>query len=254
MFVRISAVLITLNEEKNILPALDSVSWADEIVVVDSGSTDKTVAIAKREGARVILNEWKGFSAQKQFAVDAASNDWIFSLDADERVSSELCSEIKKIAHSDSHFDGYFVPRLSVYMGREIRHGGWYPDRQMRFFNRKKGAWSNSVIHESFKLFAGSASSNLDNNIIHFSVENSAHHHRMIGERYAPLAAKQMFDRGRRTSATRIMLAGPAAFIRSYFLKAGFLDGLPGFAIAKFAAHHAFLKHLQLWELQVNKD
>jgi glycosyltransferase involved in cell wall biosynthesis len=248
--VNISAVIITFNEEKNIADAIESVAWADEIIVVDSESSDQTREIATASGAKVLTRKWEGFASQKQFAVDQAENDWILSLDADERVSSQLREHILALKNSGFLADGYKIPRLSIYMGRPIRHGGWYPDRQLRLFNRKKGRWKDVLIHESFKMNDGVQTSSLEGDILHYTVENAGHHHRMIGERYAPLAAKQMFDNGRRTSPLKIAIAGPSAFIRTYFLKAGFLDGLPGFVIAKFAAHHAFLKHVILWELQ----
>lgn len=244
---KISAAIISYNEEKNIADAIKSVEWADEVIVVDSRSEDRTREIAADMGAKVIERDWPGFAAQKQFAADSARNDWVLSLDADERISPELRDEILKI---DGGADGYRIPRLSIYMGRPIRHGGWYPDRQLRLFDRQKGRWKQVRVHESFIMDEGAAIGTLRGDILHYSVENAAHHHRMIGERYAPLAADQMFADGRRTSPLKIASAGPAAFVRSYLLKAGFLDGLAGFAIARFAAHHAFLKHLLLWELQ----
>lgn len=244
---KISAVIIAFNEEKNIADAITSVEWADEVLVVDSRSVDATRAIALELGAKVIERDWPGFAAQKQFAADSAKNDWILSLDADERVSPELRSEILGL---EDPADGYRIPRLSFYMGRPIRHGGWYPDRQLRLFDRHKGRWKERKVHESVEMQDEAAVSELRGEIIHYSVENAGHHHRMIGERYAPLSAEQMFDDHRRTSPLRIASAGPAAFVRSYILKAGFFDGLPGLAIAGFAAHHAFLKHLMLWEMQ----
>lgn len=249
----ISAVIISFNEQKNIADAIQSVVWADEIIVVDSGSSDSTRAIAEASGAKVLTRKWEGFSSQKQFAVDQAENDWIISLDADERVSPELRDEILALKPNINAADGYKMPRLSIYMGRKIHHGGWYPNWQLRLFDRTKGRWNDMLIHESFKMADGSLTTKLRGDLLHYSVENAAHHHRMIGERYAPLAARQMFDEGRRTSLLKIALAGPSAFVRAYVLKAGFLDGLPGFVIAKFAAHHAFLKHTLLWELQ-NSD
>lgn len=250
--VKISAVIISNNEENKISDAIRSLAWADEILVVDSESADRTREIAEGLGAKIMVREWPGFSAQKQFAVDSAAHDWIFSLDADEVVSNPLREEIAelKALPEDDLADGYRIPRLSYYMDRPIRHGGWYPDWQLRFFNRKKGGWKVVLIHESWEMAAGTTTGKLSGDILHYSVENAAHHHRMIGERYAPLAARQMFERGRRTSPLRAALAGPSAFIQTYFLKLGFLDGFPGFCIARFAAHHAFLKHAILWELQ----
>lgn len=250
---KISATVITLNEEASIGRALASLDWADEIIVVDSGSTDRTCDIAKASGAKVIYRDWTGFSDQKQFAADSAENDWIFSLDADEQISLELRDEIIRIIETQPNFDGYKIPRLAFYMNRPIRHSGWYPDSQLRLYDRTKGRWKNVPVHESVAMSNGSSVSKLKGDILHFSVQDASHHHRMIGERYAPLAAQGMLDSGRRTSVAKILFAAPSAFIRSYILKTGFLDGLPGMAIANFAAHHAFLKHLLLWELQQNK-
>jgi glycosyltransferase involved in cell wall biosynthesis len=253
--VKISAVIIAKNEEANIEDAIRSVSWADEVLLVDSESTDSTREIAESLGANIIIRPWPGFSAQKKFAVNRAEHNWIFSLDADERVSEGLREEILAIKDMEpsSRSDGYRVPRLSYYMDRPIRHGGWYPDWQLRFFNRKKGWWKDLLIHESWEMAAGTTTGKLNGDILHYSVEDAAHHHRMIGERYAPLAARQMFERGRRTSPLRAALAGPSVFIQTYILKLGVLDGFPGFCIARFAAHHAFLKHAILWELQRGK-
>jgi glycosyltransferase involved in cell wall biosynthesis len=248
--VKISAVLITFNEEKNIRQAIESAGWADEILIVDSESGDRTREIAESLGAKVIVQKWLGFAKQKQFAVDSAANDWIFSLDADERVSGELREEILRLKNSAPSADGYKISRLSFYMNRPIRHGGWYPDWQMRFFNRQKGVWKDVLIHESVEMSDGARVEKLKGDILHYSVENAAQHHRMIGERYAPLAAQKMFEDGKRTSQAKIFFAGFVAFIQTYFLKLGFLDGFAGFCIARFAAHHAFMKHLLLWELQ----
>lgn len=249
---KISATIIAFNEESNIREACESLAWADEIMVVDSGSSDKTCELAEACGARVINKDWPGFAAQKQFAAEQASHDWIFSLDADERVSEELkasIAELRQRAETDLP-DGYRIARRSYYQGRWIKGGGWYPDWQLRLYRKSRGHWEPRHIHESVKLDRGARSEKLSGDLLHYSVRDSAQHHRMIGERYAPLAAKQMFEEGRRTSALRITTAAPAAFIRSYLLKGGFRDGLAGISIASFAAHHAFLKHLMLWEKQ----
>ncbi len=250
--VKISAVIIAYNEEKNIADAITSVAWADEILIVDSESTDRTREISESLGAKVLVKKWQGFSKQKQFAVDNAAHDWIFSLDADERVSSELKSEILRIKNTPENelADGYRIPRLTFYMNRPIRHCGWYPDWQLRFFNRRKGKWKDVLIHESVQMNENAKVEKLKNDILHYSVENVSQHHKMIGTRYAPLAARQMFERGKRTSALKIYTAGLTAFSQTYILKGGFLDGLAGFTISRFAAHHAFLKHLLLWEMQ----
>ena len=249
---KISATIITLNEESNIKADCESVAWADEIVVVDSESTDATREIAASCGARVIINPWPGFGAQKQFAVNRAAHDWIFSLDADERVSDQLKQSIQTLkSHPGTEdADGYVVARRTYYQGRWIRGGGWYPDYQLRLFNRTKGRWKQRHIHESVMMDSGGRIKELGGDLLHYTSPNAAHHHRMIGERYAPLAAQQMFEEGRRTSALGVASAGPAAFVRSFVLKGGWRDGFAGFTIASFAAHHAFLKHLMLWEMQ----
>jgi len=248
--VKISAVMITLNEEKNIARAIRSVAWADEIVVVDSGSTDGTRQIAAELGARVIEQEWLGFGAQKQFAVDAAANDVIFSLDADEEVSAELASEIRRVIDGEEVRDGYRIPRLAVYLGRKIRHGGWYPDWQIRLFDRRKGRWTDDVIHESVKLQDGAKLSRLNSDIIHFTCDDIAEHARMIHERYAPLSARSMYEKGKRTSILKIIAAPVYSFLRDYIFRVGFLDGPQGVIIAGFGAYNVFLKNALLWQMQ----
>ncbi len=245
---KISATLITLNEQDSIERAIRSVEWADEILVVDSGSTDRTTEIAERLGARVLHREWSGFADQKQFAADQASNDWIFSLDADEEVTPELCDEILRIKEKGTDDHGFKIPRLAYYMGRPIRHSGWYPDRQLRLYDRTKGRWNQMPVHESVQIEDRKKIALLSGEILHFSVKSAAQHHQMIGERYAPLAAEAMYENGRTTSILKVLFAAPSAFIRSYLLKLGFLDGLPGLVIANFAAHHAFLKQVLLYE------
>ena len=249
---KISATIITFDEAENIRAACESVAWADEILVIDSESTDATREIAAECGARVIVNAWPGFAAQKQFGVDAANHDWIFSLDADERVSPELLDSIKRLPDIDESqlADGYRVARRAFYMGRWIRGGGWYPDFQLRLFNRRRGGWSDRLIHESVTMNAGARVETLKGELLHYSMRDSAHHQRMIEERYAPLGARQMLRDGKRTTRVRISVAGPLAFLRSFVLKGGWRDGGAGFAIAKFAARHAALKHSILYDLQ----
>ena len=249
---KITATIITYNEAENIRAACESVSWANEILVVDSDSTDATREIAMEAGARVVRNSWPGFAAQKQFAASEAAHEWIFSLDADERVSAELRASIEDLLYTNEAqlADGYSIARRSFYMGRWIKGGGWYPDRQLRLYKKRRGRWEGAYIHESVKMERDAVIKTLSGDILHYTVRDASHHHRMIGERYAPLAARQMFEQGRRTSVSNIVTTGPATFIRSFLLKGGFRDGLAGFSIATFAAHHAFLKHLLLWEMQ----
>ena len=249
---KISATIVTLNEESNIKAACESVAWADEVLVVDSNSTDATRTIAEACGARVIARAWPGFSAQKRFAVEQAKHEWIFSLDGDERVSDELKNSIQALQTipESELADGYLMARRTYYQHRWIRGGGWYPDRQLRLFKKSMGHWKDRYIHESVTMNPGARVEKLAGDLLHYTSHDAAHHNRMIGERYAPLAARQMFEDGRRTSVFGVVSAGPAAFIRSLILKGGLRDGFAGFMIASFAAHHAFLKHLMLWEKQ----
>ncbi len=249
-------MIIAFNEEEHIADAIKSVSWADEILVVDSESADATREIAEELGAKVLINKWQGFSYQKQFAADNASYDWIFSLDADERVSVELKKEIlhlKSLRENDLA-DGYKIPRLSFYMNQAIRHSGWYPDWQLRFFNRQKGRWKKMLVHESIEMAKTASVVKLKGDILHYSIPDATYHNRIIAERYAPLAAEQMFARGKRTSPFRIATVGIIAFFEKFVLKGGFTGGFAGFCIAHFAAHHAFLKHLLLWEIQHGRE
>ena len=250
---KISAVIITFNEERNIAKAVDSVSWADEVLVIDSHSADKTREIAESRGAKVIERDWPGFSEQKQFGVDAATNDWILSIDADEWVSGGLREEIQSVGKKGTELAGYRIPRLTIYMGREIRHGGWFPDRQLRFFNRNHCRWNGRIIHESVETDDISRIGRLSGILMHKGADSAAEHRTMIRDRYAPMSARQMLQDGVHASKLKATLAGAGTFLRTYFLRAGFLDGIPGIYIAYFASQNTFQKYLILWRLQ-NKD
>ena len=248
---KISAVIIAGNEEQNIGDAIRSVDWADEVLVIDSESTDLTREIAEELGARVIVRPWPGFSRQKQFGVDQAAHDRVLSLDADERISPQLKEEILRIKNGEQQAaDGYRAPRLAYYMGRPVRHCGWYPDWQLRLFDRRKGRWKDVLVHESVEMATDATVRKLAHDIIHLAFENPTEHKEMIDARYAPLAAEQMFESGRRTSKLRVATAGPIASIHTYFVKLGFLDGAAGYHISRLAGYHARRKHELLWALQ----
>jgi glycosyltransferase involved in cell wall biosynthesis len=245
---KISAIVITFNEEENIADALQSLKWADEIIVVDSESTDRTVEIARLFTDKVIVRRWPGYSAQKNFAQEQASHDWIFSLDADERVSEELAGEIERIKSAvELRASGFEVPRLANYLGRWIRHSGWYPDYKLRLYDRRVSRWQGDYVHESVKV--DGKVERLKGDLLHFTVRSASEHHERI-DRYTTLAAKQAHAQGKRVSIASLVFSPIATFIRSYFLKLGFLDGLHGLAIARFAAYYAFLKNLKLWEMR----
>ncbi|HET9529351.1 MAG TPA: glycosyltransferase family 2 protein [Blastocatellia bacterium] len=243
---RISATVITLNEEHNIADALKSLRWADEIIVVDSESTDRTTEIARQFTDRVFVRPWPGYSAQKNFAAEQARNEWVFNLDADERVSEDLASEIETIINGPEPVaSGYEMPRLTCYLGRWIKHSGWYPDYKLRLYRRDAGSFRGDYVHESVQV-SGKVG-RLKGEILHFTIRNSSEHHLRL-DRYTTLAAEEQIRSGKRESLVSLLFSPVTAFMRSYFFRLGFLDGIPGLAIAYFAAHYVFLKKLKVWE------
>jgi glycosyltransferase involved in cell wall biosynthesis len=246
----ISAALITYNEELNITEALQSLSWADEIVVVDSGSKDATLDICRRFTDRILHRDWTGYVDQKNFAAEQAKNDWIFSLDADERPSPELCAEIRELSEKGFSKPGYNVPRVAFFMGRWIRHGDWYPDYQLRLFDRRHGKWKGGRVHESVKI--GEKPGFLNGEIYHFTYRSFSDYLGRL-ETYSSLAALDYQQQGK--SATPLKLLGNpiAAFIKSYLLKRGFLDGMPGFTVAVMGVVSVFFKYAKLYELKHNR-
>ena len=248
---KITAIVITFNEEANIARALASLEWADEIIVVDSESRDRTTEIARQFTARIIVRPWPGYSAQKNFAAAEASHDWIFSLDADEVVSEALRREIESLKQAPAPaVAGFEMPRLTFYLGRWVRHSGWYPDHKLRLYDRRRARWVGDYVHEGVAV--DGAVARLAGDLLHFTVNDASEHHLRI-DRYTRLAADADYAKGKRASLASIIFSPPLTFIRSYVLKLGFLDGLQGYAIARFAAHYAFLKNLKLWELSNGK-
>jgi glycosyltransferase involved in cell wall biosynthesis len=243
---KITATVITFNEEHNIAAALESLPWADEIIVVDRESTDRTVELARQFTDRVFIREWQGYSAQKNFAADQAQNEWIFSLDADERVSPELAAGIARLKQApDPRAGGFEMARLTFYLGRWIRHSGWYPDRKLRLYDRRRGRWEGDYVHEALEV--DGPIERLSGNILHYTVRSASEHHARL-DRYTSLAAAQERANGKHASIVSLVLSPVWALLRSYVLKLGFLDGIQGLAIARFAASYAFLKNLKLWE------
>ena len=245
---KLSAVIVALNEEVNIERCIKSVQWAEEVLLFDSGSSDKTVAIATNLGAKVVLGDWAGFGPTKCNAALLAKNDWILSLDADEEVTAALAKEISELIFRPEVV--YQIPRLSNYLGRWIRHGGWYPDFQNRLFNRKNNNWNQAIVHEKIeaKLYI-----KLLNNLNHYVFKN-IEHHIQTNNKYSTLLAERMFVDGNRFSWFHFMTKPTVKFIECYFLKLGFLDGWVGYFIAKGAAYSVFLKWFKLKILQESRS
>ena len=244
--VNLTVTVITHNESSNIAAALQSVSWADEIIVVDSGSTDDTVAIAEGHGARVQVRDWPGYSAQKNYAAEIASHDWILSVDADERVTPQLASEIQSLLSGTPAARGYRIPRVSHYLGRWIRSTDWYPDYQLRLYDRRAGRWNGRRVHESVSL--DGRPERLRGELQHFPYRDIADHLATI-DRYTTLAAAEWHADGRRASALEALVSPRLAFFRNYILRGGFRDGEAGLLVSVLNSYYVFLKYAKLWEL-----
>ena len=236
---KLTVTVITRNEAANIEAALSSVRWADEIVVVDSDSTDDTVALARRSTDRVETRAWAGYSAQKNFAASLASNDWILSLDADERVTPELAAEITSLLASEPARRGYRIPRISHYLGRWIRGTDWYPDYQLRLYDRRAGTWNGRRVHESVALNAEPGQ--LRHDLQHFPYRDISDHLATI-DRYTTLAAEQMRADGRIPSIAGVARHPPFAFFRNYVLRGGFKNGSAGLVVSALNSYYVFLK------------
>lgn len=243
----LSAILITRNEVHNIRECLASLEgWVDEIVVVDHASTDSTAAIAQEFGARVIQTEdWPGFGPQKNRALNAATSEWVLSLDADERVTPALAKEIR-LAMESAQFWAYTLPRLSWYCGRFMRHGGWYPDRVLRLFKRGEAIFSNALVHEIVQTAHPVGA--LQNDLIHYSYRDFSQVLRKT-DQYSTAGATQAFQNGKRAGFASALGHGLWAFVRTYILRRGFLDGAHGLALAISNAEASYYKYLKLWQL-----
>jgi len=244
---KVSVTIITHNEAADIDAALRSVAWADEIVVVDARSTDATVSIARRHTDRVVVREWPGYVDQKNFAASVASHDWILSLDADERVTPALAGEIAAVlAGSPSHL-AYRIPRVTWHLGRWIRSTDWYPDYQLRLYDRRTARWTGHYVHEALAV-AGTVG-RLRHDLQHFAYRDIAEHLETM-DRYTTLAARQLFESGRRAGLLHLAAHPPLAFLRNYIARGGCRDGAAGLIISAMNAHYVFLKFAKLWELQ----
>jgi glycosyltransferase involved in cell wall biosynthesis len=248
---RISATIVAFNEERNIARVIESLRCCEEILVVDSGSNDRTVEIAAKLGARVVEASWLGYAAQKNMAAGLAANDWILALDADESLSEALEAEIWHIKKTGPQFDGYSVPRLAQYLGRWILHSGWHPDRKVRLFDRRKAKWVGDFVHESVKV-EGTVG-RLESNLLHFTCDSLSQHLRSM-DGYTTLAAQELVTHGKTFGYARLLLDPPWTFFRTYFLKLGFLDGAEGLAIAYMAALYNFVKYMKARHMSPGRE
>jgi len=244
---KLSVTVITRNESANIAGALESIAWADDIVVVDSESHDDTVAQARRFTERVVVRPWSGYAAQKNFAASLAAHDWILSLDADERVTPALAAEIRTALAAEPPHAGYRIPRVAHHLGRWIRTTDWYPDDQLRLYDRRAAEWTGVYVHESVR--ANGTVGRLRNELQHYPYRDITDHLETI-DRYTTLAAREMHECGRRAGLLQIAGHPPFAFLRNYLLRGGIRDGVPGLIISTLNAYYVFLKFSKLWHLQ----
>ena len=237
---KISATIITYNEERNIARAIESLRCSDEILVVDSGSTDRTIEIAGKLGARIVEHPFKGYAEQKNYAAEQAENDWILSIDADESLSEGLEGEILQVKKNGPGYDAYTVPRLAQYLGRWILHSGWHPDRKVRLYDRRRARWAGDFVHESVQV--DGRVGQFRSNLLHFTCDSLSEHLRTM-DRYTTLAAEQVVSQGGKIGWSKLLLDPPWTFFKTYVVDRGFLDGAEGLAIAYMAAIYNFLKY-----------
>jgi glycosyltransferase involved in cell wall biosynthesis len=243
---KLSVTVITKNESAHIGAALASVRWADEIIVVDSESTDDTVSLARQVTERVVVRPWTGYIAQKNFAASLASHDWILSLDADERVTPALAQEIQATLTNPAH-KAYRMPRVTWHLGRWIRTTDWYPDDQLRLYDRRSATWTGQYVHEAVSV--DGTIGRLSGEIEHYAYRDISEHLETI-DRYTTYAAKQMKESGRRAGLLQLAGHPPLAFLRNYLARGGIRDGVPGLIISSLNAYYVFLKFAKLRELQ----
>ena len=242
---RLSVVVVTRNEEERLRACLEAVVWADEIVVVDAESEDKTVAIAQEFTDCVVVRPWPGYAAQKNTALDLATGDWVLSLDADEVVSPELRAEIARVLAYDGPADGYTVARRNIFWGRWVRHGGLYPDRQLRLFRRGRGRFEGRAVHESVRVdgrvepVAGHLEHRSYRDVSDFLLR---------ADRYSTLAAEEAVAQGQRAGVSALVLRPFGRFLAMYVVQGGFLDGWRGFLLATLYAYYVLIRSAKIWE------
>lgn len=249
---KISAAIITFNEEKNIERCIKSLfGVVDEIIIVDSGSEDKTQEIASSLGAKVIVNSFEGHIQQKNFAITQTQNDWVISLDADEALSDELKKSILEVKGILSG-SGYEFNRLTNYCGKWIKHCGWYPDKKLRLFKKDKGAWGGKNPHDKY-ILTNESPRHLKGDILHYTFYEVSEHKAQI-IKFTDIASQSLFELGKKSNWVKIYGKTVAKFIRNYIIKLGFLDGITGFHICRLSAHATYLRYYKLLKLQRQND
>lgn len=247
---KVSVAIITKDEERNMRACLESLKWADEIVVVDSGSKDKTMEICKELGAQVYMEEWQGYARQKNLAIAKTKNEWVLNIDADERVTPQLAAEIAEVLNRETKFNGFYLRRQNFFGQKWIRHGGWYPDYNLRLFRKSKGRFQERQVHE--KAVVEGEVGFLKNPLVHRTY-NSVAEFLQRQDLYSTLAAQEMHREGKRYHFYDILFRPSWTFLQMYLLRAGFLDGYYGFLLAKLYAYYTLAKYSKLKELSNNE-
>jgi len=243
---KISGVIVCYNEEENIEKCLKSLAWTDEIIVVDSFSTDSTVDICRKYTDKVYQREWPGHKEQKKYVITLAKNDWIFAIDSDEVVTDALRDEmLMRLSTDKDEYDGYCVKRHTFYLGRWIDHGGWYPDYKLRLFKKDKVYLGGENPHD--KYFVDGRSAKLNGEIIHYTYKDISHQLRTI-DRFSGIASDEMLKKNTSFVLLKMLVKPPVKFLETYVYKLGILDGLPGFIISVLTSYYTFLKFAKLWE------
>ena len=247
---QLSVVIITKNESENIEACLKSVQWADEIIIIDSGSTDETEEICRKYTDNFYIKDWPGFGLQKQRVLDLASCDWVLSIDADERVSAELKHEILNLINSSTNeVNGYLVPRLSEYLGKKIYHAGWYPDYVLRLAKNGRCHFTKDLVHE--RMVVDGVVGKIKIPLTHYPYRSVSHHFQKLNE-YSSLSAEKMFLQGREVTWVGLIFKSMFAFFRAYMLRRGILDGWSGLVVSISTSVSVYMKYLKLMELQKN--
>ncbi|MFZ5518318.1 MAG: glycosyltransferase family 2 protein [Candidatus Zhuqueibacterota bacterium] len=245
---RVSVILITLNEERNIVACLESVKWADEIIIVDSHSIDRTRELAAAYTGNIFDMDWEGYSAAKNFALARANGDWVLWIDADERVTPELRQEIQQAIREKSEIAGYEIPRKAYFLGRWIKHCGWYPGYVLRLFKRGSAFFNASHVHEGLEL--SGRRGRLRHPLLHYTDRDIDHYYTKFN-RYTSLAIDDLMARNKKFTRSDLIFRPLYAFFKMYILKQGFLDGMQGFLLCVFSANYVFTKYAKLWEREI---